>query len=261
MNRLFGLITNFFFHVGRVKLYMSRFGNFLGLTLYVRIKMLNAGDIIWVRLPSLKHPLSVRGGSSDGKVFEHVFVDGEYEIDYEMDPTNIIDAGANVGYASIFFANKYPRAKIVAVEPEESNLSMLRENSSFYENIKIVPAGIWCKDVRLEIENPDDSQWAFRVKELCDVAGEGIAAKSVRTIMGEHGMESIDILKLDIEGAENEVLSYCDDWIGKVGCLMIELHEWIRPGTTTIFNKVMSDNNFKLISCCDHSYIYCGATE
>ena len=97
---------------------IQRFGLLRGSVL--GINLLCATGEASITVPSFKSPILLRGGTSDLETFDKVFLSREY------DPTNktaeiIIDLGANVGYAALFFANKYPNSKIISVEPEQSN--------------------------------------------------------------------------------------------------------------------------------------------
>src|ERR1051326_8504661 len=65
--------------------------------------------------------LYLRTGTSDLPVFRQIFIDEEYNFQIPFQPSVIFDLGANVGFASIYFANKFPNARIIAVEPEISN--------------------------------------------------------------------------------------------------------------------------------------------
>ena len=68
------------------------------------------------------------------------------------------------------------------------------------------------------------AKWTFRVRE-----GDGCRALTLATLMREVGIETVDILKVDIEGAECDIFSKCD-WMDKVKLLAIELHDRARPG-------------------------------
>lgn len=73
----------------------------------------------------LQYPdLEIRPGTSDMAVFRKIFLQREYSLECGQKPKLIIDGGANVGYASIFFAHKYPSAHIIAIEPEKRNYQM-----------------------------------------------------------------------------------------------------------------------------------------
>jgi hypothetical protein len=77
-----------------------------------------------VTVSDIKYPFRVRLKTSDVKAFEQVIYEKEYEMALSRPPSVILDAGANIGLASIYFANRYPNAKIIAVEPEKSNFEL-----------------------------------------------------------------------------------------------------------------------------------------
>src|ERR1041385_3761622 len=75
------------------------------------------------------YPFYGRIGSSDWEVFIQIFVNQEYRCVEDIhDPELIIDCGANVGYASLYFLTKFPRAHIIAIEPDRANFDMLLRN-------------------------------------------------------------------------------------------------------------------------------------
>ena len=63
----------------------------------------------------------------------------------------------------------------------------------------------------------------------------------VDRIMRDHGIEFIDVLKMDIEGAEKEVFENATPWIDKVGILIVELHERLKPGCSRSFYNATND--------------------
>jgi hypothetical protein len=103
---------------------MKKFG-VLGFKLYM-IKKIKFPRIIKVRLPESKDTMTLRPNTSDMDVFQQIFVNEEYEFSLDTDPAVIIDAGANIGLASIYYSIKYPKAKIIAIEPELSNYELLK---------------------------------------------------------------------------------------------------------------------------------------
>lgn len=171
--------------------------------------------------------LFIRPGTVDQIVYNEVFVANEYDI-ASGDPQFVVDAGAHIGLSSVFFASKYPKATVVAIEPEPSNFAMLLENTKTYSNVEPVQAGLWGSKVSLRIVDPAAGSWGFRVSEEPD--GEGIPAVVIQDILTEFGVSRIDILKMDIEGAELEVLTNAQSWMDAVGTLIIELHDRFRPG-------------------------------
>jgi FkbM family methyltransferase len=186
----------------------------------------------FVTLPGLREPVALRPHSSDRGILHQVFVQRDHDLKLTLEPRFIVDAGANAGYASVFFANRYPEAKIVALEVARCNFDILKINIAPYPNIIAVHAGLWGRVAHLSIENPNDEQSAFRVREAPKGA-DTIPALTVSNLLERFGEYQIDLLKIDIEGAESEVFGgQAASWLPKVRTLMIELHEWLRPGCT-----------------------------
>lgn len=84
-------------------------------------------------------------------------------------------------------------------------------------------------------------EWGFTIAPVA--AGEEydelemVGVISVRELMSEHNIESIDVLKLDVEGGEFEVLNDATDWLKVCKLLIVELHERIRPGVTAVYER------------------------
>ncbi|MGE5350027.1 MAG: FkbM family methyltransferase [Actinomycetota bacterium] len=181
----------------------------------------------------------LRGRSVDFAVFNGIFANGEYDFDIDFEPRYIVDAGAFIGASSVWFSQRYPEAVIIAFEPEESNFEMLKKNTTEYKNIIPVHAALFPEDTALKIKDPDAEKYAFRVERV--TAGiSGINGITVDSVMNYFGLPQIDILKMDIEGAEYDIFSSTDTgWLHRVGVLVIELHEYFRPGVTELFYSVV----------------------
>jgi len=230
--------------------YFQRFGAVRGTDILARTilaKLVPAGISIPVRVPGLDAPLALRARTSDVKVFHQVFVDLEHDVkDLTGEAAVIVDAGANVGFSSVLFATAFPRARVIAIEPEDGNYTQLVKNTRTYRNIAPVHAALWSHRDRVRIANPDSEQWAFRV----DSAGAGrndgmISALGVPDVLDQYEIDHVDILKIDIEGAEIEVFGAgCDAWMPRVGFMMIELHDYLRPGCETAVASAMERSGF-----------------
>ena len=68
----------------------------------------------------------------------------------------------NIGYASVFYANKYPEAEVLAIEPDSSNFEMVEKNTFNYPNIKRIQSAIWGKSTYLKIKNPETEKMGLR---------------------------------------------------------------------------------------------------
>jgi FkbM family methyltransferase len=204
---------------------------------------------VLVAFPGISEPVKIRPGTSDKYCFEQIFLEGDYNLEISWDPSLIVDGGANVGYASIFFANRYPRASILAVEPEPANFSALLANVQSYPQIRAVRAAIWCKHEPVIVNNPDES-WAAYVVD----AGSAPQSRHCLTVQGStigdflqmSGKETIDILKLDVEGAEREIFLSSDcSWLRRTKILIVELHDRLVPGCTEALEKALSAYSFR----------------
>jgi len=226
--------------------YIKAFGLFKGICVYVKIRLPSKKTYVKIVIPLSKTPIFVRVNSSDRHAFDQVFMAQECKLPVECKPKLIIDGGANVGYASVYYANKYPDAMIVAVEPDMGNFSMLQLNSQPYDNIRTIIGGLWSKCCHLRIINPADSAWAFRVQ--AGTSADGIKAITIDDILQESGFEAIDILKLDIEGAEKDVfLNNYGSWLSKVKVIVVELHDYIVPGCSAALEAATSAYGFKRV--------------
>jgi FkbM family methyltransferase len=214
--------------------FRERFGNVRGSLLWMALlkeKWLPPSRIFSTRVPGFAHKVFLRAHTSDVEVFCQIF--GHAELDYDVGrPVKyIIDAGANIGLSSLFLANKYPGAAIDAIEVSTDNIELLTLNVGSYPNIRIIPKGLWGKSATLKIANPTAEPWAFIVEETSQSDPEGIPTVGVNDLMQERGIDAIDILKVDIEGAEAEVFGTSGaPWLSSVNCLMIELHDHMKPG-------------------------------
>jgi FkbM family methyltransferase len=190
--------------------------------------------------PGVPHPLHLRMRTSDVYAYAQVLLQGEYAFEFPFSPKTIIDAGANVGMASIYFACNFPEARIVAVEPEASNFAQLARNVQPYRTVTPVHAALWNRDDEISVCAPGPAtgtsgKWGFVTQE-----GPGAKVRSITlpTLMKEMQMPSVDVLKMDIEGAEKEVLESCLD-VDQIRCLMVELHDRFKPGCSIAADAAM----------------------
>lgn len=226
--------------IGNIKYYLRAVG-VRGLVSAIKGKITKTPTLLQINRPDIKSPFFLRVPSSDVPTFDQIFIRQEYDFDVKRTPRTIVDAGANIGLASIYFSNKFPDAKIIAIEPEESNLEVLRRNIAPYGNIISVCGALWHENTRIDLVDPGLGKWGFMtqaqdgVEERYGEIVHEVQGMTVDTIMKEQGIDHIDILKIDIEGAEREVFRDPSSWIGKVDALIVELHERMKPGCNRSF--------------------------
>jgi FkbM family methyltransferase len=229
----------------RPRQYVKKYGKTKGMELYKEFNNGNDGDLVEYRIPEYNSSLFLRIGTSDEPTFRQVFMNVRYEIDLPFSPKTIIDGGSNIGYASVFYAHKYPQAEVLAIEPDSSNFKMVEKNTLNYPNIKRLQSAIWGKSTYLKIKNLQTEKWAFEVIETTKNEEGAFEAFSIQDLIDKMGWDSVDFLKLDIEGSEMSVFnSGYESWLPKVKLLIIELHERMQPGCTEVFEKAIGQYNF-----------------
>lgn len=197
-------------------------------------------QLICAQVHSMPHPLWLRARSSDIEVLVKVFSDREYFLPFQKTPKSILDGGANVGYAAIFFASQFPEAIIIAVEPDLGNLELLKRNIAPYPNIQFLDAALWCEDGEIELEDPGMEAHAFRIAGLTGANAKklrAVSAVSISTLQNKFGVQGFDLVKLDIEGAEKEVLSGA--WLSQTQVLIVELHDRFVAGCSRRFYQAI----------------------
>ncbi len=222
---------------------IQKFGFFTGSRLYLQFK---AKNVEKVKIPSLKNSLSLRSNSSDIPTFYQVFLFDEYNIKFPKPPKIIIDGGANVGFFSIKMKNDYPQTKIICIEPDPDNFSMLQKNVQNYADVYLENSGLWMKDTKLKVYDKFNfGKWGMVVEE--DLIAGNIDAISIGSLLKKHSIDYIDILKLDIETSEKQLFSEnYESWLPKVKTIIIELHDWIELGCSKPFFKAINNsfNNY-----------------
>ena len=163
----------------------------------------------------------------------------------------IIDLGANIGLATLYFAEKFPHARILAVEPESSNFKMLLQNAhKLVREGRCVPlqAAAWHEDSTLDLLNPEGDHYEFVFGEK---SGGSVRALSMMSILASSGFEMVDLLKVDIEGAEVELFRGPLDWLPRVRALAIEFHGDARK--MSHFDEIMRGR--EIVEMNDHTVL------
>jgi FkbM family methyltransferase len=215
-----------------------RLGFARGLLLFARFKL---GRVTGLRLAGIRHPFSLRAGTSDIPTFGQVFFAKEYDLDLPKAPQIIIDGGANIGLFALLMKNRYPEAKIICIEPDPENFSLLQKNTAPYPGISCENCGLWNRDTILKVyDKYDAGKWGMIVEE--DPLRGNIPALAMSTLLKKHGIQRIDLLKLDIETSEKQLFaSHYADWLPKVDTLVIELHDWMEPGCSRPFFQAINE--------------------
>ena len=195
----------------------------------------------------------------DVAVVRQIFVDEDYAV-ASQDHANalrqyyarimdsgkrplIIDCGGNSGLATKYFSETYPGSAIVCIEPEERNMQMAMLNNQDPQ-IRFMLAGIGHSDARADIVDPGEGNWGYRTET--SPAGK-TKIISVNSILNDPEYKDCTpfIIKIDIEGFEQNLFEKNTEWLDAFPLLIIELHDWMLPrqATSNNFLRAVAEKN------------------
>lgn len=185
-----------------------------------------------VRPRQVRHALTVRlRGSSDMSAFRQIFCRDEYSSLRNLDNVSLVmDLGANVGFSSAYFLNCFQDCRVIAVEPDERNVTICRTNLNPYcDRALLLHGAAWNKDTRLRLSKGkfgDKREWATQVMDVSDgIERDGVQAWDVNHLIDMAGAKTVDLLKIDIERSELELFGdTAETWLPRVRNICIELH-------------------------------------
>lgn len=213
----------------------------------------------WIR--GLGH-VYIRPADSDAATFHQILIDRPYDMKRFPQHTRaeaayrrilalgnkpvVIDAGANVGAASLWFAKTYPDAIVVSVEPDSDTARVCRMNVEKTQNIVFVEAAIGQCSGQVTITRASKS-WETQTVRSDD---GGTAVVSVPDLLAQMGPKAeLFIVKVDIEGFEDDLFGGHLEWLAMAPIVMIEPHDWLFPGrrTSRSFMRALSDTEHELL--------------
>ena len=210
-----------------------------------------------VKLPSRKVEVFIRPNTKDRATFKEVFVAGIYNTPLPIVPQTIVDAGANVGLASVFFKMKYPGAEIVAIEIESENVAMIKKNTAAFRDITVLEKALYNKKSFFQIEDPYHATNSFQVREVSNDDNHDIESVTLDDILATKQWATIDILKLDIEGAEKELFEeHYQNWLPRTKVIMVETHDRMKPKCSYAVMKAINEYNFILFTTTEGTLVY-----
>lgn len=219
------------------------------------VEIFNNFDINTLGIPvaGLAQDVICRMQETDPEVFNQIFIRNEYSHPFLPENANvIIDAGANVGYSVLFFNKLYPNATIIALEPDPSNFEVLKKNCSHLNNVILLNAALWknCSDLELKFTADNGNKlgsWAVRTVESKNkTITTTTKAFDIPTLIERYSIKSIDICKIDIEGAEKEVFENTNAaWYYNIELFILETHPKFAPGSDAAVKSSLPLNKWE----------------
>jgi FkbM family methyltransferase len=210
------------------------------------------------RLRTENRPRSIRlrtGGAftyrlnrGDIQSIREVLMDEAYRLPFAATPRVIVDLGANIGLTSLYMAHRFRPEVLVAVEPDTANAALARHNLTPLGG-SVIQAAIGPRDgvARFVTDRASNLGHLRRADDGPSVAdGAEVEMISMPTLLEKTGIETIDLLKLDIEGGEEALLSGDTSWLQRVRAIIAEFHPTVVDYPRMIQRLV--DNGFRYIA-------------
>ncbi|WP_128543032.1 FkbM family methyltransferase [Larkinella soli] len=174
--------------------------------------------------------------------YKEIFTDESYYFEPKRPNPIILDCGANIGMSVTYFREKFPKARIVTFEADPAIGAILRKNltDNRVAEIEVINKAVWTDDhgVSFASEAADSSSiFSDKPKTL-------IPSVRLRDYLLREPY--VDLLKIDIEGAETAVLEDCRDALSRVDRLFVEFHSYIgHPQTLGTVVRILEENGFR----------------
>jgi FkbM family methyltransferase len=199
---------------------------------------------------------TLRRKGSDWSVFKQVFQYQEYKSLVktlhlnQVEPTVILDLGANIGLTTLYFKKFFPNAEVICLEPDRNNFAQLSLNTAPLSKVKLINAAVWNKGASLMEDNTfrggDDWSKSYK-EENKDVPSTQIEGITIQDILKQSDKNHIDVLKIDIEGAErfifNESISDLS-FLSVTRVIALEIHDEFNIRET--INQILQNYGFNL---------------
>lgn len=171
--------------------------------------------------------------------FKEIFVDEVYKFETKNVEPVIYDCGANVGLSCLYFKNIFPNSRIKAFEADPNIAKILSSNLKDM-NVEVINEAVWINSegVEISLEGADAASiYGSKNKVRVD-------SVSLNKLIEDE--ERIDMLKIDIEGAETDVIKNCRENLFKVENIFIEYHSFLNyPQDLNTVLKILKEKNFR----------------
>lgn len=192
-------------------------------------------------LSILNYKYDIPDGPSAYHSFKELFCDEIYLFSTDKSAPVIVDCGSNIGFSIGFFKTKFPSSKITAIEADSKIFEYLQKNvkRNNFSDVVLINKAVWIHNNGVSFHSEGADGGFINQSDV-----QKVPSLKLRDLLSN--FESIDLLKIDIEGAEVDVLSDCDGGLGMVENLFIEYHSiQNQPQRLNELLNVLTRNGFR----------------
>lgn len=162
-------------------------------------------------------------GWVDLNVAREILLDREYRLPAGLTPGTILDLGANIGIATLYFRVLHPRCEVLAVEPDPAQLPRLRANVGDDPRVRVVPAAVTLTAGPTPFFSAREGWVSSLYRPPTEAIELTVPGRPLEDLLQEANLTRVDVVKLDIEGAEWPLLEA--GHVQRVtDCIVGELH-------------------------------------
>ena len=204
--------------------------------------------------------IRLRRGTSDFAVYQQCLIECHYRLVAHLarhclpagGPATVVDGGANIGMSALFFARSFPSARIWCLEPDPHSRAMCQRNliDNGLVDIAVLEEALWSNEQALALHEDfrDGRSWSVAVRPSRGGASEPtVRSVGIAGLLERTGLDRLDLLKLDIEGAEAAVFEdprSVDGWLPRIALLAIEVHA---AHTKTLILEALARHEFSTV--------------
>lgn len=157
--------------------------------------------------------------------YDEIFVNQIYKLDDQNRSAYVIDAGANIGLASVFWTLKNPSVEGLAFEPDPKIFAILEDNLKRCQSrIRPVMSALGADEGKCSFESQGGDSGRIRASENVKTIATNPMIEIQKTRLSNYMDQSVDLLKIDIEGSELEVLQEVQSKLSLVKRIFVECH-------------------------------------
>ncbi|UPS91684.1 FkbM family methyltransferase [Bizionia sp. M204] len=179
-------------------------------------------------------------------MYDEIFRTEIYKFKTKNQSPYIIDGGANIGLATIYFKKLFPDAEIVAFEPDSYIYDILESNikSCAFDTVKLIKKGLWNEETTLKFKSEGaDAGLLETINKSDNSNSHDIPVTSLKPYL----QKPVDFLKLDIEGAETTVLKDIAEDLENVARIFVEYHSFVgQEQTLNEIIQILKEAGFRL---------------
>lgn len=179
---------------------------------------------VWVHAHAIRRSVLLRMNNCDLPLLSDIFSTDECEIHLSWTPKTVVDLGANIGLTALKLQKQFPVARLIAVEPDTHTAEMCATNLKHLPDCIVLHRAVGFEAARVVCTNPQAQATSRRFSACHDDQLAGVDTISIGAILAQYKCPRPILIKMDIEGAEEECFQHASEWLESVQAVLVEPH-------------------------------------